>query len=241
MSEKTAVVTGGGSGVGAAIALALAHEGYCLRLIGRRMAELQSVAAQAVAAGVRAACHPVDLADDDALQKLCAEIAGEPAQVLVHSAGCIVRASVEKGSLADFDAQQRLNLRAPYALTQALLPSLKAGNGEVVFINSSSGVTAKAGGGGYDASKHGLRGLADSLRQEVNPDGLRVLSVFLGQTASPMQEKLSAELGRGYHPERLIQPADVAAAVLAMLRLPRTAEVTDLHMRPRRAASDKGS
>lgn len=232
MKTRTAIVTGGGSGVGAAIALALAREGYGLRLIGRRLAALQAVAQQAIAKGARAVCHTADLADDAALHRLCAELAGQPVDVLVHSAGCIVRAPIESGSLADFDAQQRLNLRAPYALTQALLPSLKAGQGEVVFINSSSGVTAKAGGSGYDTSKHGLRALADSLRQEVNADGVRVLSLYLGQTATAMQKKLAANLDSDYQPEQLIQPADVAALVLAVIRLPRTAEVTDLHVRP---------
>ncbi len=232
MKTRTAIVTGGGSGVGAAIALALAQEGYGLRLIGRRLSALQAVAEQAIAQGVLVLCHAVDLAEDGGLQRLCAELAGQPAHVLVHSAGSLARAPVETGSLANFDAQQRLNLRAPYALTQALLPSLKTGKGEVVFVNSSSGVTAKAGGGGYDSSKHGLRALADSLRQEVNADSVRVLSLYLGQTATAMQENQATKLGHDYHPERLIQPADVATVVVAMLRLPRSAEVTDLHMRP---------
>ncbi len=232
MTARTAIVTGGGSGVGAAIALALAQEGYGLRLIGRRLHALQGVAGQAISKGVTAVCHAVDLANDAALRRLCAELSGQPAHVLVHSAGSLARAPIEKGSLADFDTQQHVNLRAPYALTQALLPSLKSGKGEVVFVNSSSGLTAKAGGSGYDSSKHGLRALADSLRQEVNADSVRVLSLYLGQTATAMQENLAAQLGNDYHPERLIQPTDVATAVLAMLRLPRTAEVTDLHIRP---------
>lgn len=229
---RTAVVTGGGSGVGAAIALALAAEGCNLHLIGRRLPLLETVAAEARTLGVTATCHSADLADDVALAALCDALRSGPVDVLVHSAALIELGTVAAGRLAVLDAQHRANLRAPYALTQALLPALKAARGEVVFINSSSGINAKAGTAGYDASKHALRALADSLRQEVNADGVRVLSLYLGQTASAMQEKLSAELGRSYAPERLIQPADAAAAVVAMLRLARTAEVTDLHMRP---------
>jgi NADP-dependent 3-hydroxy acid dehydrogenase YdfG len=74
--------------------------------------------------------------------------------------------------------------------------------------------------------------LADSLRSEVNPRGVRVLSVFPGRTASPMQAAVHADEGRSYQPERLLQPADVAASVVHALALPRTAEVTDIHIRP---------
>ena len=74
--------------------------------------------------------------------------------------------------------------------------------------------------------------MADALRAELNPDGVRVLSVFPGRTASRMQEAVHRGEGRPYRPEALLQPADVAEAVLAALRLPPTAETTDLHIRP---------
>jgi NADP-dependent 3-hydroxy acid dehydrogenase YdfG len=84
----------------------------------------------------------------------------------------------------------------------------------------------------YDASKHALRALADSLRAEVNESGVRVLSIFLGRTASEMQEQLHDEERRNYRPELLLQPQDVASAIVSALMLPRTAEITDIHVRP---------
>jgi NADP-dependent 3-hydroxy acid dehydrogenase YdfG len=81
-------------------------------------------------------------------------------------------------------------------------------------------------------TKHALRAIADSLRGEVNPDGVRVLSVYLGRTASEMQERIHQMEGRPYRPELLLQPQDVASVILNALSLPRTAEVTDIHIRP---------
>jgi NADP-dependent 3-hydroxy acid dehydrogenase YdfG len=82
-----------------------------------------------------------------------------------------------------------------------------------------------------------LKALADSLRQEVNADGIRVLTVFLGRTATPIQEAIHRREGRTYLPEQLLQPDDVAAVVLNALTLPATAEVTELSIRPHRKLS----
>ena len=125
-----------------------------------------------------------------------------------------------------------VNLRAPYLLTRELSGALCAGRGDVVFINSSVVGQRRAGLAAYAASKQGLLALADSLRQEINPSGVRVLSVFLGATATPMQEQIYLRDGRAYRPEALLQPADVAQIVMNVLAMPRGAEVTDLHLRP---------
>src|SRR5207249_1460435 len=84
----------------------------------------------------------------------------------------------------------------------------------------------------YASTKHALKALADSLRDEVNAAGIRVMSLFLGRTASPMQAMVHAMEHRKYSPELLIQPEDVAAVVINALTLPRTAEVTEVSMRP---------
>jgi short-subunit dehydrogenase len=134
----------------------------------------------------------------------------------------------------DFDQQYRINVRAPYVLTQALLPMLRSRPGQIVFINSSVGLRAKANVGQYAATKHALKAIADSLRDEVNKEGIRVLSVFLGRTATPMQAAIHEMEGRAYHAERLMQSDDVAAMVINALNLPRSAEVTDISIRPLR-------
>lgn len=137
-------------------------------------------------------------------------------------------------SLADFDRHYRVNVRAPLLLTQLLLPLLRAARGQIVFINSSLGVRTKERAGAYAASKHALKALADTLRMEVNADGIRVLSVFPGNTATPMQAQICQALGQPYEPAHLLQPDDVAVAVRDALTLAPTAELTDLHIRPAR-------
>jgi len=126
----------------------------------------------------------------------------------------------------------RSNLRAHYALTQALLPMLRKRPGQIVFINSSAGLRSPANVGQFSATQHALRAVADSLRDEVNSDGIRVLSVYPGRTATPRMAALFEKEGRPYRGEFLMQPEDIAAMVIHTLCLPRTAEVTDISMRP---------
>ena len=82
------------------------------------------------------------------------------------------------------------------------------------------------------STKHALKAIADSLRAELNPHGVRVLSVYLGRTASEMQKRIYEKEGKPYRPELLLQPEDVASVILNALCLPGTAEVTDIHIRP---------
>jgi NAD(P)-dependent dehydrogenase (short-subunit alcohol dehydrogenase family) len=140
---------------------------------------------------------------------------------------------MECASIEDLDLQFAVNVRGPYLLTQRLLPLLAVPGGQIVFINSSVGLAARqAQLGQYSATKHALKAITDSLREELNPKGIRVLSVYLGRTATPMQEAIFREEGKPYHPELLLQPEDVASVVVHALTLPSTAEVTDISMRP---------
>ena len=231
-----AVVTGAGSGVGQAIAGALAAQGATVCLVGRTLATLEATARGVNRAETLMRCYPTDLTHDGTVQALAEQLRRdwEGIDILVHSAGVHAMGKLEAAPVTDLDLQYRTNVRAPYLLTQALLPLLRRQQGQVVFINSSVGLTARGQVGPYAATKHALKALADSLREEVNAEGVRVLSVYLGRTASPMQARIHATEGKTYHPEYLLQPSDVAAVVLNALCLPRTAEVTDISIRPMR-------
>jgi len=235
---QVAVVTGASSGVGKTLALALARHGAGLCLVGRRRDALEVVARDARASGVEVKTYVADLSRDDEVRKLAADLQKDfgAIDMVVHSAGVISRGEIATAPVQDFDQQYRINVRAPYLLTQALLPLLKARRGQVVFINSSAGLKATAGVGQYAATKHALKAIADSLRDEVNPAEVRVLSAFLGRTASPMQAEVHRMEGKAYRPELLMQPEDVAWVVLNALSAPRTAEVTDVHVRPLKKA-----
>jgi len=233
LTDQTAVITGASSGIGRAIALALAAQGTALCLIGRNRAALEAVAAEAQQTS-RVCIYPTDLGVDDDLQRLIADLQRDIQQIdlLIHSAGAYAMAPFQSATGDMLDWLYRVNVRAPYLLTQALLPLLIAQQGQIVFINSSAGLTAKASVSQYAATKHALKAIADSLRDEVNSAGVRVLTVYPGRTATPMQAALFRQEGRPYQPERLMQPEDVAAAVLNALLLPRTAEITDINIRP---------
>jgi len=233
LCERVAVVTGASSGIGRAIAIALAREGAHINVVGRNSTALAETVGM-VGDHCSANELPADLTSDadvnriaDALSRLSG------IDILVHSAGIICQRRMEDAAIEDFDAQYSVNVRAPYLLTKRLLPMLVAAGGQVVFINSTAGLTtSRADAGQYAATKHALRAVADSLRQELNPKGIRVLSVYLGRTAGPMQEKLFREEGKTYHPEALLQPEEVASVIVHALTVPRTAEVTDISIRP---------
>lgn len=228
LTNQIAVVTGASSGIGKAIALALGAQGATLCLLGRNVEGLQFPAP-------RAATFTVDLAEEDQIRDVAAKLQEtfDGVDILVHSAGVFARERSDTASPADFDWQYRVNVRAPFVLTQALLPSLRQRRGQIVFINSSvARHTPRALISQYAATKAAMKAMADSLREEVNADGIRVLSLFVGRTATPMQAALHEAEGKEYQPERLLQPEEIASTVVHALCLPRTAEITEVDIRP---------
>jgi short-subunit dehydrogenase len=226
-------VTGASSGIGRAIAVALAAAGATVYAVARRRHELEATASQTNGAG-RFEVYEADLVVDEQIRGLAEALRARQGgvDVLIHSAGTISLGELETASVDELDRQYAANIRAPYLLTQALLPALRASEGQIVFINSTVGLAARATVAQYAATKHALKALADSLREEVNSQGVRVSSVYLGRTATPLQAEVHAFEGKPYTPERLMQPEDVASVVLNALLLPRGAELTDVMVRP---------
>jgi len=234
MDPLFAVVTGGSQGIGKAIALEFARRGIRLLLVARRQEPLDTAVSEARALGVSAEGRAMDLLDDESRARLISEIDERPSglDVLVHSAGTIARADVADATIEDFDLQFQANVRMPFALTKGLLRSLERAHGQVVFVSSSAALVPRANAGQYAATQAGLRALATSLREEVNTAGIRVTTIFPGRTATPRQAMIHAWENKDYRPDRLLQPEDVAAMVGASIALPRTAEVTEISIRP---------
>ncbi|WP_319502719.1 SDR family NAD(P)-dependent oxidoreductase [uncultured Draconibacterium sp.] len=234
MQKKVAVITGASSGIGKQITLRLANESMELFLLGRNIMALEEVAKSARKTSPMVTCCKVDLSVNSDLKSTIDYLTKEIdyIDVLVHSAGIISIGHLENSPVEDFDRQYRINVRAPFILTQALTPMLKKRKGQVVFINSSAGLTSGANFSQYSATKFALKAIADSFRQEINPFGVRVLSIYPGRTASPMQVDIFKKEGRTYSPNLLLQPSDIAEITLSSLKLPRTAEVTDINIRP---------
>ncbi len=241
LENRVALVTGASSGIGRAIALALAAAGATVLAVGRDARRLNDTVVEAGAAGRRVEAVPCDLADDRAVRALSSHLASSwrALDVLVHAAGTIDFGVVEDAPIAQLDQMVSINLRAPYLLTQALLPLLRQSHGHIVFINSSAGLRPSGGVAAYGATKHALRGLADALRDEVNSLGIRVTSVYPGRTSTPMQVSVNRWEGRNDPPAGLLEPADIAAMIVAVVSLPRGAEVTDLHIRPTRPPASR--
>jgi short-subunit dehydrogenase len=231
---QRAVVTGASSGIGQAVASSLAREGAALWVVGRSRGRLEQALCAAAASAASISVVEADLGTAEgaasAARELLAQLDG--VEILVHCAGSIALGPIESASAEEFDAQYHVNLRAPFLLTQALLPLLRNSRGQVVFVNSTAGLKANANAAQYSATKHGLKAIADALREEENRHGIRVLSVFSGRTGTPMQRAITEWEGKPFLPEYLLQPEDVAVALLHSLSLPRTAELTDLSLRP---------
>lgn len=228
------LITGASSGIGRALAVELARRGARLVLQGRDEARLEQVRRAVEEAGGHGEVRALDLTDDGAVDALAASVAeaADGLGALVHSAGMVRLGRLADTDVSVLDAHYRLNLRAPYRLTRALLGALERASGHVVFLNSGAGLHAHAAWSAYAASKFGLRALADSLRQEVAGRGVRVTTVYPGRTATPMQRDVHRQEDRAYDPDALVRPEDVAAQIAALLALRPPSVVTELTIRP---------
>lgn len=214
-----ALVTGGGSGIGAACAAALSASGARVTVMGRREAPLRDV----VARGDAAALLIGDVTAPPALPR---------AAILVNAAGVAESAPFLKSDAALFDRMWHVNVMGAVHVTQALLPAmLDAGFGRIVHIASTAGLKGYAYVGAYAAAKHGLVGLTRALAQEVATKGVTVNAVCPGFTDTDIvaesvarivaktgrsEAEARAELAKHNPQKRLVRPEEVAQAVLML-------------------------
>jgi NADP-dependent 3-hydroxy acid dehydrogenase YdfG len=229
MTPRRVLVTGATSGIGAAVAVALVRQGWQVLASGRRAEGLSQLAAPH---GGTMATVAADLTDEVDLLRVVADAQAAPLHAVVHAAGVVALGPLASAAVADLDRQWAINLRAPYRLTQLLLPALRATRGHVVFVNSGSGRRANAGWGAYAATKFGLRAVADALRAEESVHGVRVTTVYPGRTDTPMQRAVFEAEGRTYDPTGLVPAGAVAEAVAHALTSPPPGLVADIEIRP---------
>ncbi|MEM6632790.1 MAG: SDR family NAD(P)-dependent oxidoreductase [Bacteroidota bacterium] len=233
LEGKEVIVTGASRGIGKAIALQLAEAGANLHLLGRNIETLKAVQSESSGSTREAMVYKVDLTDDTDLKIFVKSFLNShhKVDILIHNAGMIHMGPVAKCPPSDFDKIFQLNVRAPYALVHHLMPAFQEEFAQVLMINST--VTPRANLSQYAASKQALQSVTDSLRQEVNENNIRVMSIYPGSTATDMLKQVYAYAGRTVcNPERLLQPEDIAHTVHHMLTMPRTAEITDVKIRP---------
>ncbi len=211
--QRTAVVTGASSGIGAATAVKLAEAGYDMVLAARRADRIDALAARIREGGGQAVAHRLDVTDRSAVDALAESL--DRCDVLVDDAGGAVGAdTVEDADPADWLTMYEVNVIGTLHVTQALLPKLIAsGDGTIVVLSSTAGFVAYEGGGGYVAAKHGEHALAATLRLELCGQPVRVIEIAPG-----MVQTDEFALNR-YHGD-----AAKAAAVYAGVAEPLTGE-----------------
>lgn len=212
----SALVTGGSSGIGLAIARMLREEGYALTLAGRKRERLE-----AAREGLDAAIVPADVSVEEDCARLVVEHVAIHGglDVLVNSAGVGIAGTVGDTATKQWDLQQGVNLRGAFLVTRAALPHLRAAKGYVVNLASLAGTIPTPGLAAYGASKAALIALTRTLDREETEAGVRVTALCPGFVDTPMSAST------GIPRDEMIAPEDCAEIVRALLRLSPSARV----------------
>jgi NAD(P)-dependent dehydrogenase (short-subunit alcohol dehydrogenase family) len=189
MSEerRVAIVTGSSSGIGAATAVELGREGFCVALGARRVDRLREVAEQVEAAGGRAFVHYLDVSVPDSIESFysAAESACGPVDVLVNNAGMSILNLLHDTKVEELRAELDVNLLGPMLFCRRAIPGMLARRrGDLVFVGSENAVRPRPYQAGYTAAKAGLEGLARVLAMELDGTGVRSIIVRVGPTGS---------------------------------------------------------
>ena len=231
--RPVAVVTGGTRGIGLGLVRDLAGSHHVV-VGGRDAAAVQRLVDELPSARGFVA-DLGDVGPGGSLERALTELAPSLTQVdvLVHSAGVLRHGTVAEGSVADWAESFTVNVTAVAAVTQALLPALRAAHGLVIAVNSGSGFTSGPGSGAYSASKFALRALTDALREEERSHGVRVTSLHPGRVDTDMQHELVAHEGADYDASSYLDVASVVAAARLAVEAAAGVSVDSISVRPR--------
>lgn len=221
LKGKKALITGGGKGIGRALAVALAQEGVDIALLGRSAGSLEAVAKEIGGTGVKVAYATADVSDIQAVNEAVALLTkelGEP-DVLINNAGIAAFGGFMELEPAQWEQIIRVNLLGVYYVTRAVLPGMIARKtGDIINISSTAGQRGAPLTSAYSASKFGLLGLTESLMLEVRKHNIRVSALTPSTIATDMAKDLHLTDG---NPDKVLQPEDLAEFVVAQLKLNR--------------------
>lgn len=231
LKEKTALITGGGTGIGQAIAIDLAKAGVEVTICGRRAAPLEDTVKQIETEGGKARFLLSDMADPDSIEALAQDVQNQGGvDILVNNAGFSsqVRSARYVGA-EEWRAVMDVNTMGPAMLTRLLLdPMIEKKQGDVVLICSMAAITpSPVAGAAYSAAKTAAKAYMNVLQQEVKPYGIRCLTVCPAEVDTPILEN-RARVPNDKDRETMIQPEDVSAAVLMAVSLPQRSTVSEI-------------
>ena len=234
--NKNAVVTGAGSGVGQAVALALVKQGWRVAIVGRRAESLKETVGRAGSDKDKLFVFPCDIGDNTAVGRMGQEILVKlgTVEVLVNAAGTNApRRALEVLSLEDYHAIIDANLNGAYYITQAFLPSMRAQkSGTIVHIVSEAGKQASPKSGpAYVMSKFGLAGLTQSINAEERGNGIRACAIFPGDIDTPLLDKRPSPPPAEAR-AKMMRSEDIAECAMLAINLPSRAVVEELIIRP---------
>ena len=233
-SNTVAVITGASSGIGEATARALTVEGYRVALLARRADRIEALAAEL---GETAVAITADVTDRDSLvaaaNRVLSELGG--ADVLVNNAGVMLLAPFSADQRAEIRQMVEVNLLGAMTATEVFLDQLRDGGGDLVNISSVAGRTARAGNAAYAATKWGINGWSEALRQELQPD-VRVTIIEPGAVATELTDHIThpeAKQGAQRLYEQLAITADDIAEIIAFaVTRPRRLTINEILVRP---------
>ncbi len=239
LAEQVALVTGAGTGIDRAVVQALVEQGARVVLAGRRMEKLQKTV---VSFGDEAqvSCHATDVSDRASVRSLVREIAENMGAIslLVNNAGINTPVrSLGRVDPLDWDRTLAINTTGAFNCVRAVLPSMREqGYGLIVNVSSIAGIQAsRQAGAAYSASKHAMMALNHSINEEESHHGIRATAICPGEVNTEMLKFRPPEnrvTDREKDREKILQPEDVAAAVLFVASLPARACVTELVIEP---------
>ncbi len=238
LTGKGVLVTGGGSGIGLAVAKLFLQHGAKVAITGRDAAKLRR-AADVLQGGDRLVHFPADVADGGQVEKLIEHVTKSLGRIdiLVNNAGLNIKERAFR-QLTPESWKQLLgaNLEGAFNCMRAVVPHmLKNKDGLIVNVNSISGKRASPlGGAAYAAAKFGLRGLAMALAAEEKDNGIRVANIYPGEVDTPILENRPTPLSEA-HRLTILQPEDVAAAILFVATLPTRVAIPELVITPSKA------
>ncbi len=219
LTNKRALVTGAGKGIGKAIAVALAAEGVQLGLLARTEKDVKAVADEINTNGGNAVYATADVSDRIAVEKAVSSLKNKLGsfEILINNAGTGTFGSFLELDPETWEQQVKVNLFGVYYVTRAVLPDMMAAKaGDIINIASTAGKAGSAVTSAYSASKFGVIGLSESLMQEVRKMNIRVTALAPSTILTDLAE--SANLIKG-DPERVMHPEDFAELVIAQLKL----------------------